>query len=323
MHLLSNAQLKHMLTQQQYQYLLHKLQENYDILFQRMTTTQHVTTIQAVDISLTEAERHVEKWRLIDCIDHGKYNLAGKCACGKPLRYEFIIEHIDTKKRIHYGRDHFAQFLNMPPRHLKTLHEANEVLKQNILEMVTALASPNDHMRYYLQIILDAEQYNAAHPETPLHIPYDAKQQLAVGLPLLKIQQHMLDETATRLQNAQRIEQMKQLAHTYTPVAPVVNNTSSLTKAAPPPLTLPDANFPLRAQVIILLSDGIESALMMAHLLHDQSCDVLDAFSIYDLRRPAIYGKVVSILMDLEADGIVTLAHSTIKQHLDCMARFV
>lgn len=322
MYLLSTKKAQQLLTTEQYTYVVQKLQKSYTQLFEQLITTSKVQKIRAIDIPLTEEELYVAHWQLIDCIDYGKHQRQGKCACGMSLRYEFIIEHRHTKKRIHYGKDHLATFLNISSATLKSFQQNLQLLATQLEELFFTIQQDAQPLSYYLRILLAAEKYNDNHPAHPLHIPYDAKEQLAVGLPLIRVQRDMLEKIARRLENEKRIAEMKQLAHHYKPhLEP--------TRPAPPPttiqhtLTLPDNTLPLRAQLIILISDGINSALTMAHLIYDQSCDVLDAFSIYDLRRPPIYGKIVSELMDLELEGVVRLSYNPLKAHLDCFAQFV
>ena len=322
MYILSTMQAQQLLTEAQYTYMTQKINDSYTQLFEQLITTAHVQKIQAVDITLTEEELQVHDWRLIDAIDYGKNNRQGKCACGISLRYEYIIEHCKTKKRIHYGKDHLATFLNMPKHHLKAFQQNVQCVKDDVDELLSAIAQGKQSLSYYLQIILDAEQYNASHPDHPLTIPYDAKAQLAVGLPLRNIQRTLLDEAARYLENDKRIAAMKQLAHQYVPNEHVEQQQEASLPVAPT-ITIPDRSLPLRAQLIILISDGIKSALTMAHLIYHQSDEVLDVFSIYDLRRPPIYGQIVSALLDLEAEGVITLSHSPIKTHLDCFAQFV
>lgn len=322
MYILSTMQAQNLLTEAQYTYVAQKINDSYTQFFEQLITSAQVQQIQAVDIALTEEELHVHDWRLIDAIDYGKNNRQGKCACGISLRYEYIIEHTKTGKRIHYGKDHLATFLNMPKNNLKMFQQNVQFVKDTIDELFFMIEQGEQSLSYYLQIILDAEQYNALHDDHPLTIPYDAKEQLAVGLPLLKTQRNLLDEAARYLENEKRIAAMKQLAHHYVPVQQVEKQPETPSSVAPT-ITIPNHSLPLQAQLIILMSDGIKSALTMAHLIYHQSDEVLDVFSIYDLRRPPIYGQIVSTLLDLEAEGIIKLSHSPVKTHLDCFAQFV
>ena len=123
-------ELLKLVTEKQREFIEEKLKIGRKTLFMRFMQSEKVSVIKMTDdITLEEIEKQSQDWHIVDYLDYGLGNRAGKCACGRTLRYEFIIEHAITKKRIHYGKDHLADFLNIDVSDVNAiingLHEVN------------------------------------------------------------------------------------------------------------------------------------------------------------------------------------------------------
>ena len=84
-------------------------------------TSEKVQAIRKTDeIDLTDEEKDVVGWEIVDYHDYG--SLDGKCACNRPIRYAFTVQHTITKKRITYSKFHLAEFLTLK------IHDIDEVM---------------------------------------------------------------------------------------------------------------------------------------------------------------------------------------------------
>lgn len=94
-------ELLEIITKEQRDFIENNLKRGYKTLFARFMQSEKISVIKMTDdIALEEIERQAEDWQIIDRFDYGLGNRLGKCACGKTLRYEFVVEHVVTKKRM-------------------------------------------------------------------------------------------------------------------------------------------------------------------------------------------------------------------------------
>ena len=60
-------------------------------------------------VSPEEAELLLDEWVLVDYIDNGFTNPDTPCECGRPLRYQYIVEHKPTNETRRFGITHFEE----------------------------------------------------------------------------------------------------------------------------------------------------------------------------------------------------------------------
>ena len=60
-------------------------------------------------VSPEEAELLLDEWILVDYIDNGFINPETPCECGRPLRYQYIVEHKPTNETRRFGITHFEE----------------------------------------------------------------------------------------------------------------------------------------------------------------------------------------------------------------------
>ena len=61
-----------------------------------------------------EIQSILDEWVLIEYIDNGKSNANTPCECGRPLRYQYIVQHQTTKETRRFGITHFAEHTGLP-----------------------------------------------------------------------------------------------------------------------------------------------------------------------------------------------------------------
>lgn len=118
-----------LVTEDQKDFLLHKLKRGRQTIFGNFMLSEKVHAIKSADeIELSEEEQDVVDWKIVEYVDHGLGNRLGMCACGRTLRYEFTVQHTKTKKTITYGKHHLADFLNLNVREIDdVLYELNTI----------------------------------------------------------------------------------------------------------------------------------------------------------------------------------------------------
>ncbi|TKI83792.1 DUF3895 domain-containing protein [Bacillus mycoides] len=124
----------------------------------------------------TEIQTILDEWVLIEYIDNGEKNADTPCECGRPLRYQYIVQHQTTKETRRFGITHFAEHTGLPAH----------IVKQ-IKDEFTAIDYERDELLVKLQNhwCLDDE---LSHFPDGFILPTDLKQQLDLGLPLLDTQ---------------------------------------------------------------------------------------------------------------------------------------
>ena len=128
------------LNEQQRTYLMNYLQRGKRTAFDNFMQDEKVTAIRSADeIALNAEEMVAADWTIAHFIDHGENNRAGKCACGRALRYEFTVEHSITKKKIRYGKEHLSQFLNIDVRDVDVLLGTIEKFDYELDEVLTKM----------------------------------------------------------------------------------------------------------------------------------------------------------------------------------------
>lgn len=125
---------------------------------------------------LTHPDQTMQKyleWRLINYEDSLMVNPNTRCECGRPLRYRYTVENINTKKTYKLGIVHLQDHTGMSPELVKAITQG---LKKIDLERDEILTKVIDHWKMPFPI------------PSNLEIPSDILNQLEIGLPLLERQ---------------------------------------------------------------------------------------------------------------------------------------
>lgn len=181
----------------QREFLLNHVKRGKRTVFSNLIAKQKGTVL-ADNLSLDEAERTLEEWELVEVIDSGFVNDKTRCECGRPLRYQYVVQHKTTKKVLKFGLSHFEEHMGLPAK------------------VVDAIRKGFTEIDYELDELLDKIEENVNHqnlisnwPEN-LPIPKDIKEHLDANVPLLdrqiqrlhelkneyfRKQQHVIEET--------------------------------------------------------------------------------------------------------------------------------
>ncbi|PEF36454.1 DUF3895 domain-containing protein [Bacillus wiedmannii] len=124
----------------------------------------------------TEIQTILDEWVLIEYIDNGERNVDTPCECGRPLRYQYIVQHQTTKETRRFGITHFAEHTGLPAHIVKQIKDGFAAIDYERDELLVKL---QNHW------CLDDE---LSHFPNGFILPTDLKQQLDAGIPLLDTQ---------------------------------------------------------------------------------------------------------------------------------------
>lgn len=124
----------------------------------------------------TEIQTILDEWVLIEYIDNGEINANTPCECGRPLRYQYIVQHQTTKETRRFGITHFAEHTGLPAHIVKQIKDGFAAIDYGRDELLVKL---QNHW------CLDDE---LSHFPNGFIIPTNLKQQLDAGIPLLDTQ---------------------------------------------------------------------------------------------------------------------------------------
>lgn len=165
----------------QREFLLNHVKRGKRTVFSNLIAKQKGTVL-ADNLSLDEAERTLEEWELVEVIDSGFVNDQTRCECGRPLRYQYVVQHKTTKKVLKFGLSHFEEHMGLPAK------------------VVNAIRKGFTEIDYELDELLDKIEENVNHqnlisnwPED-LPIPKDIQEHLDANVPLLDRQIKRLHE---------------------------------------------------------------------------------------------------------------------------------
>ncbi|MEW4154118.1 DUF3895 domain-containing protein [Bacillus thuringiensis] len=120
--------------------------------------------------------RFLDEWVLLEYIDNGERNANTPCECGRPLRYQYIVQHQTTKETRRFGITHFAEHTGLPAHIVKQIKDG-----------FAAIDYERDELFVKLQNNWCLEDELSYLPEG-FSFPADIHQQLDLGLPLLDTQ---------------------------------------------------------------------------------------------------------------------------------------
>lgn len=285
-----------LITKEQRDFIENYLKRGHKTLFTRFMQSEKISVIKMTDaIVLEEDEQQAEGWQIIKRFDHGLGNRAGKCACGKTLRYEFVVEHVVTKKQIHYGKTHLASFLNIDERDVNTIIDGLHVIDYEADELLMKIQQ--DDYGYEILDYLDAETTLAK----------DIQEHIDHHVPLL-------DRQIRRLRDMIRINKRSTIP---TPVTmPVTNSvidtpfkqsfyrkeTNEFLKQYIETEVLSREKIAEIAYQLVLR--GENSATTISHIIRN-NYNVNKDYSLSVSRRPRIYPTVLSGLHSYAEEGLI------------------
>ncbi|MED3325529.1 DUF3895 domain-containing protein [Bacillus thuringiensis] len=123
-----------------------------------------------------EIQTILDEWVLIEYIDNGERNANTPCECGRPLRYQYIVQHQTTKETRRFGITHFAEHTGLPAHIVKQIKDGFAAIDYERDELLVKL---QNHW------FLDDE---LSRFPNGFILPTDLKQQLDAGIPLLDTQ---------------------------------------------------------------------------------------------------------------------------------------
>lgn len=144
---------------------------------------------KAASIAEEELGAVAEQWELIDYIDAGprwRENKSLFCECGRPLRYQYILENKKTGDMKKFGRDHFQEHTGIPASLAKKIVKGIEKIDYEMDEVLLKLVNG-----WTL-----ADEGIGTIP-SGMEIPRDIQQHFDVGLPLLDRQVRRLHREIT------------------------------------------------------------------------------------------------------------------------------
>ncbi|MDA2638514.1 DUF3895 domain-containing protein [Bacillus cereus group sp. BfR-BA-01489] len=123
-----------------------------------------------------EIQTILDEWVLIEYIDNGERNVNTPCECGRPLRYQYIVQHQTTKEIRRFGITHFAEHTGLPAYIVKQIKDGFAAIDYERDELLVKLQN-----HWCLEDEL-------SHFPNGFILPTDLKQQLDAEIPLLDTQ---------------------------------------------------------------------------------------------------------------------------------------
>nr|WP_106782912.1 hypothetical protein [Lysinibacillus timonensis] len=315
------SQLLETVTEQQRDFLNHKVKRGRETIFANFMLSEKVHAIMSADdIELQENELDVVDWKIVHYDDHGLGNRHGKCACGRSLRYEFTVQHLKTKKTITYGKDHLAQFLNLNVSDIDAVMNNLRVVDFELDELLCKIK----HDDYGYELVDELEG--------KIEIPKDIQEHVNAEIPLLnrqirrlekQIQQFETEEASKRHQALTTERNEKQAAEqkarneqieTYLKAKKLIQQRfeielkekqtkqqqvmDAVNQQLPP-------NAHLGEMAFAFIQNGITSATEISHLIRDYY-NVDKKVSTSANQRPYIYMEVLHSLMAYTDQGYLT-----------------
>lgn len=163
------------LTEEQKDYVTNKVKRGYRTIFANEMAKMKGNVIYP-DASFEEIEKLVEDWILVDYIDH--IDLLGRCECGRPLRYEYVVKHIPTDNVLSFGETHFEQHTQIDGRIVKAVLKGFDKINLERDELLGKIA---DDWSLYNHLAISPSDLEEAFDG----LPEDIRECLHLQLPLL------------------------------------------------------------------------------------------------------------------------------------------
>src|SRR5690606_6990747 len=124
--------------------------------------------------SFEDIEYLLEEWIYVGFIDAGHVTHEYRCECGRPLRYQHIVEHKKTGQKRKFGIQHLEDHMQMDAKTVQEIVQGFEKIDFELDEIIVKLQNGWD---------LESEQL----PKVPDHLalPHDIQEHFRLRLPLL------------------------------------------------------------------------------------------------------------------------------------------
>jgi hypothetical protein len=129
-----------------------------------------------------ELENEIQQWEFIDLMDGGEGNRPFRCECGMPLRYQYIVQNMETGEIRRFGKQHFEFHTGIPSTIVKDIIKGFEQLDYEL-----------DEILYKLDYGWDSSILTKM-SNLKISIPLDIQEQLNLELPLLDKQLYRLQK---------------------------------------------------------------------------------------------------------------------------------
>jgi hypothetical protein len=132
---LERNDMLHSLTETQRNFLLGKLKRGkHTVLSNELVKGKG--TLSGSD---QELENEIQQWEFIDLLDGGEGNRPFRCECGMPLRYQYIVQNMETGEIRRFGKQHFEYHTGIPSTIVKDIIKGFEQLDYEMDEILYKL----------------------------------------------------------------------------------------------------------------------------------------------------------------------------------------
>lgn len=267
-------------------FLLHHVKRGKRTVFSNIIALQKGAVL-ADDLSLDEAEKTLEEWELVEVIDSGFVNDQTRCECGRPLRYQYIVQHKRTNKILKFGLNHFEEHMGLPANVVTEIRKQFMSIDYELDELLEKIENNVNHENLFLNW-----------PED-LPIPKDIQEHLDANVPLLERQINRLQKLKSDYFRKQQnvIDEAKQQI-SYSAIPDEEFNLFNMeiveeTANKPIKINLNENNGQLEEIVYQLVNRGIYGVMDICHIL-------INDFGIHSERyktgRPKLIVQIVNIL---------------------------
>ncbi|WP_374724220.1 DUF3895 domain-containing protein [Calidifontibacillus erzurumensis] len=193
------------LTENQKDFLLNEMKRGKKTVFANIMAKDKGIVLPE-HVTSEEIELLLDDWILEDYIDNGFVNPETPCECGRPLRYQYIVKHLQTGEVRRFGISHFEQHTNIPPNIVKEIIDGFNRIDYELDEILTKIQNGWKLEKFIKEI-----------PED-IQIPFDIKKHLDAQVPLLDRQLHRLNV----LINQHSMNNVTRRENKLLPVEPII-----------------------------------------------------------------------------------------------------
>lgn len=270
------------LSSTQRDFLINLMNRKKRIVFSKFVSTQKGNLSE--DLSLDEAEKKIAEWELVEVIDSGFVNEKTRCECGRPLRYQYIVQHKTTKKVLKFGLNHFEEHMGLGAKVVAEIRKEFMKIDHEFDNLLEKLENQVNH-----QNLLSNWPKNCP-------IPEDIKELLDHNIPLLDQQiqklQNIKNEYFRKKQDV--VEEAKKQASLFTTYDDFnLFNMDAVEEASNLELDITKDSSQLEEIIYQLVQKGIYGVMEICEIL-------IDEFGVdtkwYKTGRPKIIVNVITIL---------------------------
>jgi hypothetical protein len=112
--------IQNSLTEEQKEFLQNKLKRGYRTIFANEMARMKGIMLP-LDADPEEIEQLLDEWVLVDFIDSGVVTTDTPCECGRPLRYQYTVEHQSTGRKLKFGQTHLQEHTGLNPQTVRDI----------------------------------------------------------------------------------------------------------------------------------------------------------------------------------------------------------